>query len=140
MRGFASASWLNAIGAQYRIDPEYFGRHLDFMHTTDYHDLPSLPSSNQNIVRLRLTDVFVRQATIPRSEVLQARERENSSIKGYLKRLGRNNFVGESVVRRLSVHTETMFTIEHDISICVKGSTKLSGDSLSGAINIDVRW
>lgn len=31
MRGFPAPAWLKVIGSHYRIDPEYFRRHSDFL-------------------------------------------------------------------------------------------------------------
>ena len=88
LRGFASPEWLNLVGSLYRVDPEFFRRHLDFLQPQKHHeiptrfalpqqaglkqqlsllhqiptqfDLPSLPSTSENIVRLQIVSIVSR--------------------------------------------------------------------------------
>lgn len=122
MRGFASDSWLKTVGSQYRVDPEFFRRHLDFLHGKDYCDLPTLPSNGRNIIQLRLVDVFTRSIPLTRAQIRTARQRSQESIRNYQKTLGQSDVVGESIIRRLSVIDETFFAAEYNISIYIKGS------------------
>jgi len=120
IRGYSSREWLLQVGAQYRVDPEYFRRHMDFLQTSDFYDLPALPSCSRNILHLRLVTICVRELPWTQTEIEELRREEAASVKRYQRRLGENGLVGESVVRNFSVHDASTFTLEQDITICVK--------------------
>ena len=42
LRGYPSATWLNELGARYKIDPEFFHRHLSFL-SNDQHNFRPTP-------------------------------------------------------------------------------------------------
>jgi hypothetical protein len=122
MRGFPAPAWLRIIGSHYRIDPEYFRRHLDFLEAKKHHDLPPILSNTRNIVRLRATDIFLRQAAITSQEFRTQRQEEKQRVRNYHKRLANFGAVGDTLIRHFSVHNQSTFTLEYDISICVTGS------------------
>jgi hypothetical protein len=129
MRGQPSPEWLSTIGALYRIDPEFFQRHLDFRSSTgrlDYFCLPSLPSTSKNIIRLRFTTIGKRdrRGQIPdREGIDELRQTCAKAMARYLHRLNSsmdtNSGLGNSIVRAFSVFDETHFAIEQRISICI---------------------
>jgi hypothetical protein len=120
LQGFPSAGWLKTIGARYRVDPEFFRRHLDFLQAKDHHELPSLPSSSCNIISLRITTICKRTLVFSRNQVVQARNEALEAIRKHQRTLVSKNLVGESVVRRYSVYDETTFAVEQNVTICVK--------------------
>lgn len=117
MRGFPTPDWLTAIGAHFKVDPDFFRRHLDFMKGKDFYDQPGLRSSCEQIMQLKITTICTRVVAINPSQVKAARLRDVEEVTKYQKRLSR---CGESIIRRLSVHNETMFTIEQTASFYVK--------------------
>jgi hypothetical protein len=124
IRGFADSRWIRALGAFYVVDPEYFRRRLDFLKKADdYHDLPSLPSTTDGILRLRVTDIFKRQMSWSDQTVHTMREAETRTVRNYQKQLGQFGRSGESIVRRFSVHDGTTFSTEHYITVTIQGST-----------------
>lgn len=120
LRGFPSADWLNVLGASYRLDPEFMRRHLDFMQSPSYYDLPPLPSSSGNILKLKITTICTRNQAISYRYVQQSRWDEIEAVRKHQRQLGVHGVVGESIVRRFSTHDETTFTVEQNISCCVK--------------------
>jgi hypothetical protein len=112
--GYPSNKWLNLIGVRYGIDPEIFRRHLNVPHNQNFYDLPGLPSSSHNILRLSVTSIGKRYGTtLGRDDAAQA-------LATYFQELGTDpNIVGESLVRNFSVYDDEHFSIEQDISICV---------------------
>ena len=120
IRGHSCRDWLLLLGAQYRIDPEYFRRHLDFLQPEGTYDLPTLPSSSRNIIRLRITTICSREVPLTQDEIENSRREEKEAVKKHQRQLGASGLVGESIIRRFSTHGETAFTLEQEVSICVK--------------------
>jgi hypothetical protein len=127
LRGYPSPEWLASIGSLCEIDPEYFLRHFSFQISREYFALPCLPSSGDNILKLRITTVGRRQASERRKRVSESdhvnelRKNAAKDMEDYHKRLlrGLETQTGDSVVRRYSVHTDMLFSIEQEISISV---------------------
>jgi hypothetical protein len=120
LRGHTSRDWLLQLGAQYRIDPEYFRRHLDFLQPREFHDLPTLPSSSRNIIKLRITTICTREMVLTQEEVETNRRDEIEAAKKHQRQLGVSGTIGESIIRRFSIHEESAFTLEQEVSFCVK--------------------
>ena len=115
LRGNPSPKWITLIGVRYFVDPEFFRRHLSFVRGRDFYDLPALPSSSQNIIHLSTTSIG--QQTVA---ALSSGQDDHKLLQDCLYRLGeRPGVVGESIVRRYSVHDDASFSIEQMISICV---------------------
>lgn len=113
LRGYPSPNWLTAIGTNYRIDPEFFRRHLSLGPSKEYFDLPSLPSSSRNIINLNLISIGGWDSSSSKHQ---------DDIKGmqdHFRHLGTTSGVGESIVRRFTWHDEEHFTIEQNASVCV---------------------
>lgn len=116
LRGYPSANWLKTVGAHCRVDPEFFRRHLDFNSPQEFYDLPALPSTARNIIKLRVTTVFRRTSLLDDKTIDKLRAEEEDHVREHQKQLNR---VGESIVRKFSIHDKSYFSIEQNISICV---------------------
>lgn len=114
LRGYPSRDWINLLGSKYRIDPELFRRHLTISVQHDLFDLPSLPSASQNIVHLATTTIG--KFSAPPMTMSEA----ELSLQSHRNSLGaRSSVVGESMVRRFSMHDDQHYSIEQDIKISV---------------------
>ena len=132
-RGQASPQWLSAIGALYHVDPEFFQRHLDFRSTAgrlNYFPLPSLPSSSDHMTKLRYSTIGHRERKggVSGSEMIDsARWQGIKAMDRYVHHLNQSlqqdTGLGNSIVRAYSVHDETHFSIEQDVSIYVSRIT-----------------
>lgn len=108
LSGYPSPDWMNFIGAQYRVDPEFFRRHLIFLQSKDNHNIDVMPSSTQRMITIRLTTICRRSIALCRADIEQARNEAASSVRLHQQRLR----VGDSIVRRYLVFDNTTFTVE----------------------------
>lgn len=119
--GYPSSEWLTTIGALCHVDPEHFQRHLNFLSRQSYFSFPSLPSAAENIITLHVTTLGSRQSKKENSQDAIDRLRANgmTEMNAYMHKLSREENIrnGDSIVRRYSVHDETHFSIEQEISI-----------------------
>ncbi len=130
LRGHPTPEWLNTIGAQFKVDPEYFRHHMDFNlspGTSNWFSSPSLPSVSSNFITIRITTIGHRKHVghLADNSIKAARERANGSMVKFLNQL--QNFdsdVGTSFVRRCSIHDSEYFTIEQNISLCCSRNNK----------------
>ena len=128
LRGYASPDWISTIGSIFRIDPEFFNRHLAFMTTLVYRSAfstPSLPSSSKNIVTLRINTIIVQHGFPLRSEYrnLAARRRsEAASLKAYARLYQTKARYGDSIVREYCTLDERFSIVEQEISVCIRKS------------------
>ena len=120
IRGHLCGDWLLQLGAQYRIDPEYFRRHLDFLQSVESYDLPTLPSSSRNIIQLRIITICNREVPLTQDQIEESRREETKAVQRHQRQLGASGSVGESIIRRFPTHGETIFTLEQEVSFCVK--------------------
>jgi hypothetical protein len=124
VRGYLLPRWIRLIGSQYRLDPEFFRRNLDFLQQRDFCDLPSLPSTSKNIVRLRITNIWTRTVPLSIKEIAQERIGSKRILEEYQNALVASGRAGDSIIRNYSVHSETLYTIEQDIFFSVKKRNK----------------
>ena len=124
LRGHPTPEWLSTVGAQFRVDPEYYRRHMDLNlspGSTNRFTSPSLPSVTSNFVTLRITTIGKRKP-VHRSKdqsIDEARKAADRQMGEFLKdSQDFNSDVGTSLVRRFSIHDHHYFTIEQDISLC----------------------
>lgn len=127
LRGLPSPMWLSTIGGIYKVDPEFFQRHLDFWSAIgriNYFPLPSLPSTSGKMIELTYISIGQREAS---GRTHRPRE-INSMRQASLKTMGRyiheisthmetGAVPGNSMVRSFDVLDETHFVIEQRISI-----------------------
>ncbi|KAF2106253.1 hypothetical protein BDV96DRAFT_607484 [Lophiotrema nucula] len=101
-------------GARYRVDPEIFRRQLQHGQNCEYFDLPDLPSSSMDIIKLSASTIGSNQVlTITRDEEEGALERHYYSLGQ------RPDLVGKSIVRQVWTLDAKHFSIEQHIFISV---------------------
>ncbi|WPB07567.1 uncharacterized protein RHO25_012228 [Cercospora beticola] len=128
MQGHPSPSWLNAIGAKYRIDPEFWLQHLDFRASVgrpDHFSLPGLPSKRTHFIRLRSSTIGHRDLGarfVDQRAVDKLRDEAAQGMKKYFRALKRASGwqVGDMIVREFSVLDGRHSMFEQDISIFTK--------------------
>ncbi|KAL9042200.1 MAG: hypothetical protein Q9214_003856, partial [Letrouitia sp. 1 TL-2023] len=127
LRGLPSPMSLSTIGAIYRIDPEFFQRHLDFRSTVgriDYFPLPSLPSTSGKMIELTYISIGRRETPgkqhRPREMDLM-RQASYKAMSRYVHdidtQMATSDALGNSMVRSFDVLDDTHFAIEQRISI-----------------------
>lgn len=120
LRGYISPRWTRLLGSHFRLDPEFFRRNLDFLQNKRYYDLPGLPSTSKNNVRLRVTTICTRKTPLRPGEIIEERKRSASILENYQNTILGRGRAGDSIIRKYSVHNGTICAIEQDISFCVK--------------------
>ncbi|KAL8903057.1 MAG: hypothetical protein Q9207_004189 [Kuettlingeria erythrocarpa] len=122
LNGYPSPEWLIGVGAILQIDPEFFKLHLRFRDWRDYHASPSLPSSLDQIIRLKIctVDELRREAIEAKRLYEHDLERAHSCKRG------------DSIVREYHVLDEKHFVIEQDMSICLSQTDESWSDLSQG--------
>lgn len=130
MRGFLTALWINNIGARYKVDPEFFCRHLNFRPADDKSNnfsLPSLPSSSWHLIELPAITLGTRdvQTGTLRSDKIEKLRKEGAKElvdhHHCISKLSSSGMrPGEMMIRDFYVFDETHFAVEQRISICMQ--------------------
>lgn len=130
LRGKPTAAWLNTLGANYRIDPDFFQRHLSFWSTTgrlEYFATQSLPSMQQNMFSLQyITLGHTKRPVHGRLKSTITTERKTSAIEmqnyweAMYKSFDQDSDPGTSIVRDFQVHDHMHFSLEQQISVTLK--------------------
>ncbi|KAK1240210.1 hypothetical protein MKX08_007652 [Trichoderma sp. CBMAI-0020] len=130
LRGFLSAAWINNIGSRFFVDPEFFGRHLDFRSTQDKlnnFSTPCLPSASWHLMELPMTIIGSRESALhgmsPSAWIEKEREKSRYALERHHEKLSslRSDIgPGESMVRDYYVFDEVHFAIDQRISICMQ--------------------
>ncbi|KAK1765945.1 hypothetical protein QBC33DRAFT_121088 [Phialemonium atrogriseum] len=131
LRGYPSAQWLNEVGSQCNIDPEFFHRHLSFLvRGAEKHQHMSfvLPSSQRTIFQMPLTSVGLQATNADHSNLSTKRAKATAEMDTYLHnlRIGMGWECGNSVVRSFTVHDEQLFSIEQKVTVYVSRIYKAS--------------
>lgn len=130
VRGHLSEEWIKTIGGKYRVDPEFFQRHLALPSAPIYESalaLPTLPSSTRNIIRLSVSTIACQDPnalTIDLSHLQDVQARDAVAMDQYFRRLSKSLKPGDSIVRAYKTLSERFSIIEQDISICLETSGK----------------
>lgn len=132
MRGLPSSEWLVNLGATYRVDPEFFQRHLDFFSTAgriNHYPPVSMPSSSSYMVELRYMTIakqgiFEPGITPEKVQRLRAdaKAETNTYLTGLSSSIDRDEESGSSVVRGVWVFNSGHLVIEQAMSLCVNRS------------------
>lgn len=128
IRGFISPSWVSVIGSKYRINPEFFRRHMDFLSASvDRHaySSPSLASSSDNIFRLCVSTILHRD-DFGGQDLPSQRSKQAIELGAYkLQQLRSANVCcGDSLVREYSTICPSFSVIEQWISFCITETSK----------------
>lgn len=142
LRGFSSAKWLNHLGAALDVDPELFYRHqaVSFedmppaLQLDDWYSTPFPQSSD--LIQLRVCNTGFWSVNRHESSLSALRKACDASMKCHIEdfvRL-RNFAVGDSIVRRFTLHDLHNFSIEQRISIEVIYRTNTWSSKLSANV------
>lgn len=124
LRGYLPPHWIAELGSRYRVDPEFFYRHLDFFGPSTHRNmfgLPSLSSTNGNIIHICVNTILTDTATFAGGYGgLASRRSENrKKLSEYKRRLQKSAGVGDSLVREYAVLNRQYSVIEQRVSVCV---------------------
>ncbi|KAK8099619.1 uncharacterized protein PG998_012860 [Apiospora kogelbergensis] len=125
LRGYQTPRRILEIGSAYRLDPEFFQRHLDFLHRSrrPKQSLVSrIPSSQKAILRLSITTVGRLDRSLFK-DINKARTEASRRMEAYLRSLkAYQHNSGDSIVRTFAMHDLKEFSIEQmaTIIICKK--------------------
>lgn len=121
LKGYPSHDWLRTLGATFRVDPEFWRRHhaLGSSQNIEYHDLPPLRSFSSRTAQLRINTIFNRHDAVTRQEVETWRVESFDRVRRHHVDVERNSSVGDSIVRQIHAHSESIFTIEQNISCTI---------------------
>jgi len=125
LRGYPSPEWVAELGSRYKIDPEFFHRHLKFLSSDQ--DKPTrtrfvLPSSQKTIFQMSLTSMGTQECIDVRSKRADA----VAQMETYLHDLKKGDKwkCGNSVVRSFEVHDEQTFSIQQTVTVYVASIDK----------------
>ncbi|KAK3328637.1 hypothetical protein B0T19DRAFT_196272 [Cercophora scortea] len=145
LRGYMTAAWINAVGARFVVDPEFFCRHLDFRQPDDSvnnFSTPALPSSSWHLIELPVITIGTRtrpKGPMQLDRIEELRKEGAQALAGHHDRIAKlsssDMATGESMVRDFYVFDETHFAIEQRISICMQPAER--GKSFSLIIWLD---
>ncbi len=125
LNGHPSPQWLTAIGSRYQVDPRYFQSHLEFRTATERRNCfawPSLPSSTDDIIRIRMITLGAQVANSPvlGLDLESIRLHAEKRMGQYFRDLNTETNVqlGDSVVRRFNIHDMEHYSLEQEVSVC----------------------
>ncbi|KAK7914137.1 hypothetical protein PG985_011840 [Apiospora marii] len=126
LRGYQTPRRILEIGSAYRLDPEFFQRHLDFLHRSRRPKqslMSRIPSSQKAILRLSITTVGRLNKPLVKNNINKARTEASRRMEEYLTSLRTHQHnSGASIVRTFAMHDLKEFSIEQmaTIIICKK--------------------
>lgn len=131
LRGYPSPQWLNTIGSKYKVDPDFFARHLDFLipETSQKFPNPALPSSLSHLVQLSVTTTGSRDQasrSYRQEDIDEIRVNDATDMARYLRDMsaGLRFRTGNAIVRQYATLDESHFAIEQRITIYVHTRTQ----------------
>jgi hypothetical protein len=132
LRGLPTSEWLNSLGAMFKIDPEFYYRHLSFMSAEIEARSPwdlILPSHQSFIFQTTVTSVGYQPASNG-VDVVSKRILAERAMQTYFQTLKRTDgwSITNSVVRNCSIHDEQEFSVDQAITICVTKAENEVGD------------
>lgn len=126
VRGFPSPSWVAELGSRYRVDPEFFYRHLDFLDASPHgscFNTPSLLNTTNNIIHIPvntiLTDAMAYSTANLHDNSVGYRNLIRDQLSKYKKGIQKLASCGDSIVREYSILSNRYSVIEQRISVCV---------------------
>jgi hypothetical protein len=132
LRGQPSSKWLSTLGAYYRLDPEFFQRHLDFrtnLGRLDYFSSPALPTANMMLFQLpyvTLGQIENSLRTFNQDDINTMRASCEEKMAKYWRDVNSkyddDTGLGDSIVRDFYLHDQTHFAVEQRVSIALNKS------------------
>ena len=124
LAGRPSAEWLCAIGVRYTLDHRFFHQHLNFLPTgkRDWFTAPTLPSRSRNVLRLCIPSILF--SGEHRYKSLDGLQKARGDCERQLRQRFRefqedtSTAAGQSIVRRMNIHSGDGFVIEQELSAC----------------------
>lgn len=125
LQGFASPQWLNEIGSSLNVDPEFFYRHMVVPISSlpnaarpGYNFSAPFPSTS-DIVQFRICNTGAWDTSRSQFSVKELRDECAKSMGQHIEDFVkcRNLAVGDSIVRRFTIHDLENFTLEQRISM-----------------------
>ncbi|KAJ5949541.1 hypothetical protein N7454_001125 [Penicillium verhagenii] len=117
VRGSLSPAWIEMLGSKYKIDPEFFRRHLQYLSRHDYSDLIPLPSASANMLFLPVASLYTCSLALSQEQVTKRRKDDYNAMRSNHQAIRQKASCGESVVRKVSTLSDRLLSVEHDISI-----------------------
>lgn len=118
LRGHPSPEWVMNVGATYRIDPEFFRRHLTFGEAHAEFAWPQLTSSFEPMFSLSIPCLGRANSTS------HHRSESADVLRSHHQQLGADCPTGESIIRQFFWHDDASFSMTQQVSVYVvkKGS------------------
>jgi len=121
LTGYQTADWVLDIGSFYDVDPEFFRRHLDFLHTSrrsGRSQASQVPSFQKNILRLLITTVG-RHDNSASKNIITERSQASEGMRSYMRSLRDTErwTCGSPVVRSFALHDLEEFSIQQAATI-----------------------
>jgi len=131
LKGFPSPEWLNEIGSHYQVDPEFYYRHLSFLHSSTAAERQTpftLPSSQRSIFQITLTSVG-HHSSVEDVHIAKLRSRTAKNMESYYQNLKKLSGwkLGNSIVRSFAAHNREEFSIEQLVTVYVSKLEKGGG-------------
>ena len=125
LAGRPSAEWLSAVGAWYKLDHRFFHQHLSFLPTgqRDWFTTPTLPSRSHYVLRFCIPSILFigEHRFVHMVELQKAREDCERRLKTRFRTFqeGTSTDAGQSIVRRMNIHSGDHLVIEQELSACL---------------------
>jgi len=120
VRGSLSPAWIKLLGAKYKVEPDFFRRHMRYLPGRDHSDLPPLPSAAINTLTLSVTSLYTRSPALRHDHVKKRRAEDSIIVRKNQQMISARAACGETVLRRFSTINDRVFALEHDISIYLR--------------------
>lgn len=120
VRGSPSPAWINLLGAKYKVEPEFFRRHLRYLPGRDHSDHPTLPSATTNTLSLSVISLYSRSRALGPEEIINLRNEDHETARRNTQAISAHDACGETIVRKFSTLNDRLLAMEHEISIYIR--------------------
>ncbi|KAF1923072.1 uncharacterized protein M421DRAFT_426173 [Didymella exigua CBS 183.55] len=129
LTGYPSRQWLKEISSHYNIDFRFLQSHLDFLPGArrDWFLGSSIPSRNRHCARLLIPSIVffdsdVREISV--RELHEARSSCHMKLREKVKNFFGDSTIqhGQSIIRRINIHSGDMMVIEQAVSISINNT------------------
>jgi hypothetical protein len=130
LSGYPSRRWLKEISDHYNLDFRFLQSHLDFLPGArrDWFLGSDIPSRNRHCVRLLIPSIVFFDSDVRDISVQELHE-ARSSCQVQLKQKAKSFFgdstiqPGQSIIRRINIHTGDMMVVEQALSVSINETT-----------------